>query len=196
MTATRTETLSSTDLRDLLRSAEPAQVVDVRTPAEFESAHIPGSFNVPLDILRSHEAEVVDSLDGDVVLVCRSGQRSTQAQQILNSAGTAARVLQDGIADWEQRGYAVNRGRQRWDLERQVRLVAGSIVLTSVVGSVAAPRAKWIAAAIGGGLTYAAVSNTCAMATVLSKLPYNRGGAPNAETLLSTLRTPSSAAGQ
>jgi len=196
MTAAHTDTLSSTDLRDLLHSAESARVVDVRTPAEFESAHIPGSYNVPLDILRSHQVEVANNLDGDVVLVCRSGQRATQAQQILSSAGAAARVLQDGILDWEHRGYAVNRGRQRWDLERQVRLVAGSIVLTSVIGSVAVPKAKWIAAAIGGGLTYAAVSNTCAMATVLSKLPYNRGGTANAEALISNLRPSSSTAGQ
>ena len=55
-----------------------------------------------------------------------------------------------------------------------MRLVAGSIVLSSVVGSVAVPRLKWVAAAIGGGLTFAAVTNTCAMATALSKLPYNR----------------------
>jgi rhodanese-related sulfurtransferase len=196
MTAAQTDTVSSTALRDLLDSAEPARVVDVRTPAEFESAHIPGSYNLPLDILRAHAAEVVNSLDGDVVLVCRSGQRSTQAQQILNSAGTAARVLQDGILDWEERGFAVYRGRQRWDLERQVRLVAGSIVLTSVVGSIAVPKAKWIAAAIGGGLTYAAVSNTCAMATVLSKLPYNRGAETDAEKLVSDLRPSSSTAGQ
>lgn len=196
MTAAHTDTLSSTDLRDLLDSTEPAQIVDVRTPAEFESAHIPGSFNLPLDVLRSHKDDVAKKLEDDVVLVCRSGERSTQAQQILNSAGTAARVLQNGILDWEQRGYAVNRGRQRWDLERQVRLVAGSIVLTSVLGSVAVPKAKWIAAAIGGGLTYAAVSNTCAMATVLSKLPYNRGSTTNAETLLSNLRSSSSTAGQ
>jgi rhodanese-related sulfurtransferase len=188
MTAAPTDTLSSTALHDLLGSASPARVVDVRTPAEFESAHIPGSYNLPLDILRSHKADVVGNLDGDVVLVCRSGQRSTQAQQILNSAGTAARVLQDGILDWEQRGYDVNRGRQRWDLERQVRLVAGSIVLTSVVGSVVVPKAKWIAAAIGGGLTYAAVSNTCAMATALSKFPYNRGAQADAETLVSDLK--------
>jgi rhodanese-related sulfurtransferase len=176
MTAS-TDTVSSTTLRDPLDSTEPAQVVDVRTPAEFESAHIPGSFNLPLDVLRSHKADVVENLEDDVVLVCRSGQRATQAQQILNSAGKAARVLQDGILDWERQGYVVDRGRQRWDLERQVRLVAGSIVLTSVVGSVVVPKAKWLAAAIGGGLTYAAVSNTCGMAAVLSKLPYNRNPA-------------------
>ena len=149
-------------------------MVDVRTPAEFESAHIPGSFNLPLDVLRSRKTDVVGNLEADVVLVCRSGQRATQAQQILNSAGTHARVLQNGFLDWEEHGYDVTRGRQRWDLERQVRLVAGSIVLTSVVSSAFVPKAKWLAAAIGAGLTYAAVSNTCAMAAALSKLPYNR----------------------
>jgi len=40
------------------------------------------------------------------------------------------------MTDWEAKGFAVNRGVQRWDLERQVRLVAGSIVLTSILGSV------------------------------------------------------------
>ena len=77
-----------------------------------------------------------------------------------------------------------------------MRLVAGSIVLTSVVGSIAVPKAKWIAAAIGGGLTYAAVSNTCAMATVLSKLRYNRGAETDAEKLVSDLRPSSGTAGQ
>jgi rhodanese-related sulfurtransferase len=187
------DTVSSTALRNLLDSTEPVQIVDVRTPAEFESAHIPGSFNLPLDVLRSRKADVVKNLEDDVVLVCRSGQRSTQAQQILNSAGTAARVLQDGILDWQEQGYDVNRGRQRWDLERQVRLVAGSIVLSSVAGSALVPKVKWIAAAIGGGLTYAAVSNTCAMAAVLSKLPYNQGAQTDADKLVSDLRPPAHA---
>jgi hypothetical protein len=46
-----------------------------------------------------------------------------------------------------------------------------------------------LAAAIGAGLTYAAVSNTCAMGTALSKLPYNRGATSDAETILSQLDT-------
>ena len=188
MTAARTDVLSSTDLRDLLDSANGTRVLDVRTPAEFETAHIPGSYNVPLDVLRTHKDDVRERLDGDVVLVCRSGQRSAQAQQVLNSAGvSAARVLRDGIVDWEKHGYAVDRGTQRWDLERQVRLVAGSIVLSSVLGSVAVPKLKWVAAAIGGGLTYAAVSNTCAMANVLAKLPYNRGAVADADALIDRL---------
>ena len=62
-------------------------------------------------------------------------------------------------------------------------------MLSSVLGSVAVPRLKWLAAAIGGGLTYAAVSNTCAMGTALSKLPYNRGASADAETVLAQLAT-------
>jgi hypothetical protein len=60
-------------------------------------------------------------------------------------------------------------------MERQVRLVAGSIVLSSIPGSIAAPKLKWLAAGIGGGLAAAAMTNTCAMGMLLSRLPYNRG---------------------
>jgi hypothetical protein len=126
--------------------------------------------------------------DQDIVLVCRSGQRSTRAQELLRRQGLPnGRVLASGLTEWEGRGFAVNYGTQRWELERQVRLVAGSVVLSSVVASVALPQLKWLAAAIGGGLTYAAVSNTCAMATALSKLPYNRGPAADTATVLARL---------
>ena len=190
MNAPTAATITSTQLRDLLASSAPLRILDVRTPAEFETAHISGSYNVPLHVLNQHGAEVVRQLDhdDDVVLVCRSGQRSTQAAEFLRNAGlTGGRVLDKGISNWEGQGFAVDRGVQRWDLERQVRLVAGSIVLSSVVGSVAVPRLKWLAAAIGAGSTYAAVSNTCAMGTALSKLPYNRVATSDANTVLSQL---------
>ncbi len=96
-------------------------------------------------------------------------------------------ILDGGIVAWESAGFAVNRGTQRWDLERQVRLVAGSIVLTSILGSLAAPKLKWVAAAVGGGLTFAALSNTCAMGMLLSKLPYNRGATCDAQTVVAQL---------
>lgn len=190
-----TAAITSTELRDRLASQTPLSILDVRTPAEFETAHIDGSYNVPLDVLNDHGSDVAEHLDQshDIVLVCRSGQRASQAAELLQSAGVAGgTVLENGIADWESQGFEVTRGVQRWELERQVRLVAGSIVLSSVLGSVAFPRLKWLAAAIGGGLTYAAISNTCAMGTALSKLPYNRGATSDARTVLSRLAAPSS----
>ncbi|OBG57392.1 MULTISPECIES: rhodanese-like domain-containing protein [unclassified Mycobacterium] len=190
MNTPTTDPITSIELRRLIESPKAPWVVDVRTPAEFETAHIAGSLNVPLDVLDQHGEEIARRLgqEDDVVLVCRSGQRSTQAQTLLRNAGlTSGRVLEKGITDWEGQGFEVNRGAQRWELERQVRLVAGSVVLTSVLGSVAVPRLKWVAALIGGGLTYAALSNTCAMATALSKLPYNRGATSDVNKVLSEL---------
>jgi rhodanese-related sulfurtransferase len=190
MSAPTADVITSPELHSLLESPTAPHVVDVRSPAEFETSHIAGSYNVPLDVLEQHGPEIAQRLDDDhdVVLLCRSGQRSTKAQTLLRNAGlTTGRVLENGITDWEGRGFAVDRGAQRWDLERQVRLVAGSVVLSSVLGSVAVPRLKWLAAAIGAGLTYAAVSNTCAMGTALSKLPYNRGATSDPETILSRL---------
>lgn len=181
-------TIDSHDLSDLLGSAVPPRVLDVRTPGEFETAHIAGAYNVPLDLLQEHRDEIIGHLDEDVVLVCRSGQRAAQAEETLRDAGlTNVHILDGGITAWEANGFAVNRGAQRWDLERQVRLVAGSIVLSSVLASVAVPKAKWVAATIGGGLTFASLTNTCAMGMALAKLPYNRGARCDAQTIVSQL---------
>jgi rhodanese-related sulfurtransferase len=181
-------TIDSQHLSDRLGSAVPPRVLDVRTPGEFETAHIAGAYNVPLDLLREHRDEIVRHLDQDLVLVCRSGQRAAQAEETLRTAGLDnVHILEGGITAWEAKGFAVNRGAQRWDLERQVRLVAGSIVLTSILGSLAVPTLKWLAAGIGGGLAGAALTNTCAMGMALSKLPYNRGATCDAQTIVSQL---------
>lgn len=163
--------------------------IDVRTPAEFETGHIPGSVNVPLDLLRAEAARLADQLPRDSVLVCRSGARAGQAAVALVGAGvTGAEVLDGGILAWEQSGGPVERGHQRWELERQVRLVAGSLVLGGVLASTVVPKAKWLSGAVGGGLIFAAVSNTCAMGAALSRLPYNRPSRPTAASVREELR--------
>jgi len=181
-------TIDSQDLRALLDSVVPPRVLDVRTPGEFDTVHLPGAHNVPLDLLREHRDEIIKHLDGDVVLVCRSGQRAVQAEAALRNAGLPnVHILDGGITTWEAKGFTVNRGAQRWDMERQVRLVAGSIVLSSILGSIAASKLKWLAAGIGGGLAAAAMTNTCAMGMLLSRLPYNRGATCDASTIVAKL---------
>jgi rhodanese-related sulfurtransferase len=151
-------------------------VLDVRSPAEFETAHIPGSYNVPLDTLREHSEELAQHLEDHVVLVCRSGTRAQQAERAFAEVGrTNIHVLDGGISSWQADGADVVRGEARWDLERQVRFVAGGIVLAAGLGSLAVPRLKWLATGVGAGLVTAAVTDTCMMGTALSKLPYNRG---------------------
>ncbi len=174
MTTSPMRTIDAATLRSRLEEDAP-RILDVRTPAEFESAHIPGSYNVPLDLLREHRDELARHIDEDVVLVCRSGGRATQAEQALGQVGLPGlRVLEGGMVGWEKADGPVNRGRQTWDLERQVRLVAGSIVVAGVTGSTVKPGLKWVAGAIGTGLTVAALTNTCALGAALAKMPWNR----------------------
>jgi rhodanese-related sulfurtransferase len=180
--------LNAADLRGLLDSANPPRILDVRTPGEFEGVHIAGAYNVPLDLLREHSDEIRTHLDDHVVLVCRSGQRATQAEQTLHDTGlTNVHILDGGMNSWEANGFSVKRGAQRWDLERQVRLVAGSIVALSILASIFVPGFKWVAFFIGSGLVFAAVSNTCMMGMLLAKLPYNRGATCDAQTIVAQL---------
>lgn len=168
-------TIHPSELRQLRIEDPRTRILDVRNTSEFESVHIPGSFNVPLDQLSEHVDRVAE-LDHPVVLVCLSGNRATQAQSKLNAAGkTNLRVLEGGIGGWQTNGGDVVRGEEKWSLERQVRGVAGSIVLGSILASLKFPKARFLAGGIGAGLTFSAISNTCAMGTMLSKLPYNRG---------------------
>lgn len=172
-------------------------VVDVRTPAEFGTAHIKGALNIPLDQVDAHLARIVRSAEGTMVLVCQSGGRADQAAQKLASAGNSDMVvLTGGMSGWQSAGLPVEHaepGAEKWALERQVRLVAGSITLTSVLTSAAIPQAKWGAAFIGGGLTFAALSNTCMMGNLLSKLPYNQGPGSDIVAAIERLQRPAQA---
>lgn len=188
MTESPAVTVDPNSLHESIDSGKNVRIIDVRTPGEFESVHIPGAYNVPLDLLREHRDEFCAHFDENVVLVCRSGQRAGQAEETLRDAGLFnLHILAGGMLGWEAAGLPVNRGAERWDLERQVRLVAGSLVLSSVLGSIAVPKLKWLAAGIGGGLTFAALSNTCAMGMLLSKLPYNRGASCDAQSIVAQL---------
>ncbi len=174
MTETSTRVDTST-VEQWLDDGSAVRLLDVRSAAEFEGVHIPGAYNVPLDTLGEHAEDIQRHVDEPVVLVCRSGMRASQAEQRLAGAGMEnVKVLEGGMMAWERAGGRVNRGTAKWDIERQVRLVAGSIVLAAIVVSIWVPAARFVAGFIGAGLTFAALSNTCAMGMMLSKLPYNR----------------------
>jgi rhodanese-related sulfurtransferase len=72
-----------------------AQVVDVRSTAEFESGHIPGAINVPLHELRSRLGEL--PRDRELWVVCSVGQRAYYAARILMHHGFQVRHLSGGM---------------------------------------------------------------------------------------------------
>lgn len=195
MTISSTLQLPETDIIDVsvlqkMMLDDPAtKILDVRTGGEFDGVHIAGSYNVPLDTLAEHARDLAD-VEHPVVLVCKSGNRADQARTALTSAGKQRLHLLDGGLDaWISGGGDVVRGSsETWAMDRQVRLVAGSIALFGILSSVVFPKAKWVAGGVAAGLTFSAVSNTCAMGNALGKLPYNRGRGCDIESVLVELR--------
>jgi rhodanese-related sulfurtransferase len=151
-------------------------VIDVRSAAEFESQHIRGSYNVPLPLLSEHTHELADRLGSRIVLVCQSGARAEQARQRLAGSGIdTAYVLTGGVPGFAAAGGDVVKGKDRWDLERQVRLAAGSLVVLGLVGGkFVSPKIRTLAGLIGAGLTFSAATNTCAMGQAISAMPWNK----------------------
>ena len=168
-------TLEVNAVRGLVETDPHTLLVDVRTPAEYESSHIPGAINLPLGRVDAHLERIVTDAGGRLVLVCQSGNRARQCQEKLAGAGLRdTAVMSGGMNAWEAQGAPVERGRQRWALERQVRLVAGGLVFTSVLASLLWPPAVAVAGFVGAGLVFAAVTDTCAMGMALTRLPYNQ----------------------
>ncbi len=185
-----TDLISAAQLQALISARPDVRILDVRTGGEFETAHIPGSFNVPLDTLDEHVADLAD-VSHPVVLVCRSGARATTAHGRLAEAGKdRLHVLDGGMGSWQAAGGEVRHGdTSRWAMDRQVRLVAGAIGLGAVAAGTAWYPATLIAGAVGAGLLYSAVSNTCAMANLLGRLPYNRTDRCDIDRVLAELTT-------
>lgn len=183
--------MSSLDVasaRHLIANNPDTLVVDVRTPAEFGTAHIPAAVNLPLDQVDTHLRRIVADADGRMILVCQGGSRAKRCQRMLAAAGLAdTTVLDGGMNAWAAAGAPIARGVPQWPLERQVRLVAGGIVLLSVVASLWWLPARFLAGLIGGGLALAAVTDTCVLGMLLARLPHNRRGGIDIESSLARL---------
>ena len=96
--------ISPEEVEQLLDADEDVRVVDIRSEAEFERGHIPGSENIPFHAL----ADDIERLDGAerVVTVCPHGKASVQAARLVSSyegVADGARVesMAGGLSEWE-----------------------------------------------------------------------------------------------
>jgi phage shock protein E len=79
--------------------ARGVTVVDVRTPQEFETGHVPGAINIPHDQMAARAAEV-GAKDKPVLLYCQSGRRSRLAAAELARQGFTAVYDFGPISAW------------------------------------------------------------------------------------------------
>lgn len=170
-------------------------VIDVRTPGEYASGHIPGALNIPLDRLDHALPDIRSAADrGEVLVVCASGARSGSACRMLAENGLRTATLSGGTGAWTAAGHDLDRPQESattaWGMERQVRLTAGSAVLLGLaLGEFVHPAFRLLSAGVAGGLVFSAVTDTCGMAAVLAKLPHNRPRKTDLDATLTRLRS-------
>jgi rhodanese-related sulfurtransferase len=172
----RVHDIDVTTLKSWLERGE-AVLVDVREPAEHAGERIPGARLAPLSTFAP--AQVPTEPGKKLVLHCGTGQRSTQAGHKLLAAGFAEIYnLRGGLQAWEDAGYTVERSQHApISLQRQVQIVAGSLVLVgTMLGAIVSPWFLLLSGFVGAGLTFAGLTNTCGMAMLLARLPYNQRG--------------------
>jgi rhodanese-related sulfurtransferase len=172
------QSVSARELHRRLSGGGPAELLDVRTPGEFASAHVPGSRLVPLDeldcaaFLKQRGAD-----DKPIYVLCQSGGRARRAIRKFQHAGFDGCVLvEGGTQAWVDAGLPVNRGESRTlPLMRQVQIVVG---LVSAVGAALAltlnPWFAIIPLLLGSGLLFAGLTGICGLALLLTRMPWNK----------------------
>ncbi len=173
--AVELEEVSPEEARSITEKDPETELLDVRSALEYAEEHIARSRNIPMDILKAKARELAKEKKKFVVL-CRSGNRSAMAADMLIQSGlTGVKTMAGGIKRWQKEGLPVEKGRGGVSLERQVRAIAGMLVLCGTL--LGAFISQWffiIPAFVSVGLIYAGVTDNCMMAMLLMKLPYNK----------------------
>ena len=168
------ETIDARTTQEWIKTGK-AVLIDVREPDEWIKEHIPEAHLVPLsgfnpeDFPRDH--------DKIAVFHCRSGGRTeSAAPQILQTGFRKVYQLEGGIHGWRDAGLAVNENAKApISIMRQVQITAGGLVLLGLVLAVLInPWFAALSAFVGAGLTQAGITGTCAMASLLKHMPWNR----------------------
>lgn len=155
-------------------------LIDVRTPSEFFEVHAVGALLAPLDTLnpKAIMESRGDRISEPLYVICRSGGRSAQACRLFQQSGFTNTVnIDGGTQAWIAAGLPVNRGvRKPISMERQIRIVAGLATALSATGAFWIQWLLIIPILIGVLQLHSGLRNSCWMAKVLGRLPWNRSG--------------------
>jgi len=167
------------DVQKWLGSGE-AILVDVREADEHARERIQGAQLAPLSTFNPSQVRAMVKPGQRVVMHCKSGRRASDAARMMAefaSAGLVISSMTGGIEGWKAEKFPVvlNKTVSKISVMRQVQIVIGLGVL---VGAALAwfvhPAFIAIPAFFGAGLTFAGVSGTCALASIIGKMPWNK----------------------
>jgi rhodanese-related sulfurtransferase len=149
-----------------------ALLIDIRGADEHVREYIPDARNCPVN-----EMGKLGAVAGPVVFYCRTGNRTAvNSARLAAAAGCEAYAIDGGIDAWKQAGLPVRTDRSRpIEIQRQVQLAAGSLVLLGVLlGLTGHPAFYAVAGFVGAGLVFAGPTGWCGMAKLLGWMPWNR----------------------
>lgn len=164
-------------------NAGQAVLIDVRERDEYAREHIDGSRLLPLSRFDPGEAAALAGPGQKLVLQCRSGRRAADACRMASSLGTACPpmfTMTGGIEAWKKDNLPVTVDTRVSGVSvmRQVQLVIGTGVLAgSVLAWFVHPGFVAIPAFFGAGLTFAGATGTCALASLIGMMPWNKAAA-------------------
>jgi rhodanese-related sulfurtransferase len=149
-----------------------ATLVDIREADEFRRERIDGALNCPASALDAA------AIAGDIIVFhCKTGCRTqANADRLAAKAGERTWLILDGgLESWKQSGLPVHKdNRQPIELQRQVMIAAGALVLMGVLlGSFVTPPFLLLSGFVGAGLMFAGVTGFCGMAKILMLAPWN-----------------------
>ncbi len=158
----------------LNKADENCILVDVRSASEFNSLHAQPAVHIPLEDLTS-SAALQQFRNKKILCICQSGMRGKKAVDALTGQGLRDVVnVEGGTLAWNSANLPVVQGKQSISIERQVRICAGAlVVLGCLAGLLLSTYLFAIPLFVGAGLVFAGVTDTCGMAIILGRCPWN-----------------------
>jgi len=157
--------------------AGTAVLIDIREPAEHARENIAAARLVPLSNFEAHDFTADLKPGSAIIFHCQSGNRTCMNFDRLAAIGLPdVYVLEGGMGAWKDAGLPTRLDRkQPIELQRQVMIVAGSLVVTGLLlGHFVSPWFVGISAFMGCGLVFAGISGWCGLAKLLMLMPWNK----------------------
>lgn len=171
-------TLESVSPRDAKKLIDQGAIlIDIRDHTEYMREHIPYARSLPLTDISA--GKLIEGVDRQTVIFhCQTGIRTVQNSNVLTKAAntTSTLFMAGGINAWKSDGLlTIEDRKQPLPIMRQVQIVAGTLILTSVVlGYTIDSRLFILSGLVGAGLLFAGISGLCGMASFLLKMPWNK----------------------
>lgn len=168
--------INASKLKELLaQNQSEVELLDVRTSSEYTSAHVRGAINLTMGSpeLESYIKKQSEK-NSPLYILCQGGGRASKVCDSFKGINKNLVLVEGGTKACISEGLPIVEGKGCMSLERQVRIAAGSLVLLGVILSIyCCPTAIYLSGFVGAGLIFAGVTDTCGMAMMLAKMPWN-----------------------